>query len=374
MDGRRPELFVDLPWVLAASGTDYEVGHTSTLLAVSDDGGESFRAIELDQPVAAPKAVVHGDTAVLVGLHCAPPAQAGDAVCETAAAEQVAFRIDLAAGTVEAVSAAPIDGTVIAAIGASGSSSVFFAQTADGERIVTVDEDGRWSATPAPVGSDSVCAIDDMLVAVASAAPFTTGSSTPAPGEATGPPQTVPGGSEMPEVGEGEPLWQATVSDDGGASWSEPIPFRSGVARDFSFVLSVTCGPRYVMVNTAQLAAFDPTARRWQAIELPAELDGAIGPGAAAAWASPDEFVTWTLSEALAPPPTGGRPDEPVEAPPRGTRAVEVSGVGTPEVAVEAGPAVDISDGQPADVLSPSAEANGFVVEVGENVALGRVR
>lgn len=374
LEGRRPELFVDLPWVLAASGTDYEVGHRSTLLAVSDDGGESFRAIEFDEPVAAPKAVVHGDTAVLVGLHCAPPVDAGDAVCETAAADQVAFRLDLATGSVEAVTPAPIEGTIVSAIGASGDAAVFFAHTAEGEQIVTRHGDGSWSTAPAPAGADSVCAVDDTLVAVVPAAPFSASPAPTEPGSQTGPPQTAPGGSEMPEVGQGEVLWQATTSRDGGDSWGDPVPFRSQVERDFGFVLGVTCGPRYVMVNTAQLAAFDPAAERWQAIELPAEGASQLAPGGAASWASSNEFVIWTVTEALAPPPTGGGPDEPVESPPRGTRAVEVTGIGSPDVAVGVGPVIDTATGQPANLLSPSAEASGFVVEIGENVALGRIR
>ena len=150
-----------------------------------------------------------------------------------------------------------------------------------------------------------------------------------------------------------------------------PLPF--GIDRDFPFVLGVTCGPRYVLVNTSQVAAFDPDAREWSTVDLPDGLAGAIAPGVAAAWASEDQVVTWTLTEALAPAP-GEAPGEPAEPGPRGSRPVRISGIGTDRPAVEVGEPVDIASGQAAGFLSPSAEANGFVVEMGHDVRLGRLQ
>jgi len=379
LPGRRPHLFVDGSWVLAASGTNYEAGgQTTTLLAASDDGGLSFRSIDIDASLAGPHAVLQGDSAVLVGDHCAPPVESNDAVCATADVRPLAFRVDLASGEVSEITPYPDDVSINGAVGRVDASSIFHGVTrGSGDNVlVRLDDDGTWSTTPAPRNASTVCAIEDTVVAVASAAPLELPAPTDESRPPNAPPQTaVPSQPGIPEVFEGEALWHASVSADGGRSWSDAVAYRSRAERDMSFVIGTTCGPSQVMVNSAQLAAFDPDTQVWTTIELPADLPGGIAPGTAAAWAGPHEFVIWTQGEGIGAPPTASHaPGEVGEAPAIGTRAVRVSGIGTTDQpSVSVGEPVDVSSGQPSAALSPSAAANGFVLIAGDTTTIGRL-
>lgn len=368
LPGRLPELAVDGPRVAAYSGTDFELDHPETLVAVSDDGGASFRGLEFDVPLAGPAAVVRDEELVIVGQRCEPPNDTNDAVCDSESAVVQGFVIDLPTGDVKGLPEAPIQGSVTEAVGLWNDRAVLLAEGDQGPVLLSVGVDGTWAATNAPAETSEVCAIGDHLIAVASAAPLTSGrlGSVGVDGPTEAP-------VEIPEVGSGEPLWTASTSADGGASWSVPEPFISDLGRDFSFEVGVSCGPKYVVVHTTQMAAFDPRSASWQPIELPSELQGAIPPGAAMTWAATDRLTTWTLPFSLGPPPTvdpegGALPP----APNTEIQVVEITGIGS-DATVSVTGKFSTAEGQPVKG-SPSAEAAGLVVEVeGDSANLGRL-
>ena len=368
LPGRLAELAVDGPRVVAYSGTDFELDHPETLVAVSDDGGASFRGLEFDVPLAGPAAVVRDEELVIVGQRCEPPHDTNDAVCDSESAVVQGFVVDLPTGDVKELPEAPVQGSVTEAVGVWKDRAVLLADGGQGPVLLSVGVDGMWAATDAPAETSAVCAVGDQLIAVASAAPLTSGriGSVGVDGPIEAP-------VEIPEVGSGEPLWTASTSVDGGASWAEPEPFISDLGRDFSFEVGVSCGPRYVVVHTAQMGVFDPGSASWQTIELPSELQGAIPPGAAMTWAVPDRLTTWTLPVSLGPPapvdPEGG---EPPPVPNAEIQVVEIAGIGS-DTTVSITGEFSTTEGQPVKV-SPSAEAAGLVVEVEGNTAnLGRL-
>jgi hypothetical protein len=368
LPGRLAELAVDGPSVVAYSGTDFELDHPETLVAVSDDGGESFRELEFDIPLAGPAAVVRDEELVIVGQRCEPPNDTNDAVCDSESAVMQGFVVDLSTGDVKELPEAPVQGAVTEAVGVWKDRSVLLVEGDQGPVLLSVGVDGTWAAMDAPAETSAVCAVGDQLIAVASAAPLTSGRTGSVEVDA---PIEAP--VDIPEVGSGEPLWTASTSADGGASWSEPEPFISDLGRDFSFEVGVSCGPRYVVAHTAQMAAFDPGAATWQPIGLPSELQGAIPPGAAMTWSAPDRLTTWTLPVGTAPPPTidpaGGAPPP---MPASEIQVVEIAGIGS-DASVSITGTFSTAEGQPVKV-SPSAEAAGLVLEIEDDTAnLGRL-
>lgn len=368
LPGRLPELAVDGRRVVAYSGTDFELDHPETLVAVSDDGGASFRGLEFDVSLAGPAAVVRDDELVIVGQRCEPPNDTNDAVCDSEAAGMQGFVVDLSTGDVKELPEAPVQGAVTGVVGVWNDRSVLLAQGDQGPVLLSVGVDGTWSATDAPPETSTVCAVGDQLIAVASAAPLTSGRIGSLDVDAA-----VEAPVEIPDVGSGEPLWTASTSADGGASWSQPEPFISDLDRDFSFEVGVSCGPRYVVAHTAQMAAFDPESASWHPIGLPSELQGAIPPGSAMTWAGPDRLTTWTLPVGVGPPPTVN-PDggEPSRTPDSEIQMVEIAGIGS-DARVSVTGKFATAEGQPVKV-SPSAEAAGLVVEIeGDTANLGRL-
>ncbi len=370
LPGRLGELAVDRNRVVAYSGTDFELDHRETLIASSDDGGATFRRLQFDESLAGLAAVVHGNQLVIVGQRCDPPNDSNDAVCDSEAAEMQGFAIDLDGGEVTKLPDIPVRGSVSEAIGVVRDRVVLLAQSDVGPTLLSVGSDGAWTATEAPTETSAVCAVGDRLVAVASAAPLGSGTSSSG---AEVDSALVEGSMGIPEVGQGQPLWSASTSSDGGETWSDPEPFDSDLGRDFSFELGVSCGPRFVVVHTAQMAAFDVDSGVWHPIALPEELRGAIPPGSAMAWSTPDALTTWTLPESTAPPPTVDATGGDVPRLPAGRiRVVNIANIGS-QARVSVTGTTTTDEGQPVKV-SPSAEAAGLVIEIQNDTAnLGRL-
>jgi hypothetical protein len=282
-----PRIAVSGRSVVAISDRDFSSSATKTAgLALSNDGGASWRTIEVDGPVTeltAIEVVIADDAILVVGSRCDDPGPPDPGNLEGDLPECAgdgmhlpvkAFRIDLDDDHVQPLPSPAPPGTRIRSLGVVDGHPTFIA-TGSGDPKLLLWDDG-WSGRnlPAKTKAMTACATSDQIVAVWA---------------------LVSGDRALvPDLEPGTPLWAASVSTDDGKTWSEASVYTSQAKHDDGAPIepNVDCGPDGLLVSSTQLAAFGYEQRTWRLIRLRAGLTGEsmftdvawLGPGTARLW------------------------------------------------------------------------------------------
>jgi hypothetical protein len=283
--GAFPRIAVSGRSVVAISDSDFSAGWKAAGLALSNDGGASWRTIGVDGPVTeltAIEVVIDDDSILVVGSQCDDPGPPDPGNLEGDQPECAgdgmhmpvrAYLIDLDDDHVQPLPSPADPGTRIRSLGVVDGHPTFVAAGSGVPKLLTWDDGWSGRNLPAKTKAMTACATSDQIVAVWSLV-----SGDPA---------------LSPDVEPGTPLWAASVSTDDGRTWSEASVYASQAKHDgLPITPKIDCGPDGVLVSSAQLAAFGYEQRTWRLVPLPAALTGRsmftdaawLGPGTARLW------------------------------------------------------------------------------------------
>ena len=255
--------------VAVYSGTDHSTSRDKTRAAVSNDGGRSFRTVDIEAELYQPAALVAGDgSVVLVGTTCrqGDPGQscAGDVL------PLEAVRIDSRSATAESLPPTAAAGLVVGPVDGS-EQPTFVVETPQGRQLLRL-VDNEWESLALSEGTFGVCQSDGQLIAI------------------------VPAGQQqagLEPVGEGRALYAAAAPTDGGSTWRQPVPFMSAADRDLYSQVGVSCGEHAVVAMTTQLAVFDVAAGTWSPVGASAE-PMVFNPASVVTWLDDSSLVVWS--------------------------------------------------------------------------------
>lgn len=298
MSGQRPQIAASESWVIAYSGTDFDLDRATTRLALSRDGGHNFATTPFDEQLYNPGVVIRDSDAIVVGTNCSrPPANQGFS-CAPEDEGVVARRLDLDTRAVHELPDPPLSGFVTDSVGWAAGRAWFDMSSTTGRVLLGWSDDEGWLVADLADATQRICPVGDVLVAVTLGAAAADPRSGPGPME-QGDNATGMAGSAIEPTDRGAPLFSASTSDDG-STWSTPTTLTSEHDDDFNFIVGVSCGPTAVVAYTKQVGVYAPDEGAWRHVQVPQGI--AVGPGTANAWTSNDELRLWSLPTSEAVP------------------------------------------------------------------------
>jgi hypothetical protein len=285
-----PYMTAENDQLVVYSGADHAEDEPSASFLVSSAGGRDLRRVAASLPVGRMGVVIGDDGIYVMGQRCAEPDRPDDD-CDPNVKDVVSYRIDPDTLAVHPIDPPPLEGEVSDAIRLKDGRPAFVVTTRRGpvededvtSRLVAWSGEG-WRMSSLPADTFRVCSAEGVTIAVA---------------------PELSAHRELDEpVMKGEVIWKAFVSDDGGATWSDPIPYRSRLPHDSSTSPATSCGSRGVAVMSTQLSVLDIDSREGTAVDL-AKADRP-DPGTSAIWNGDGALSFWvTVARPDATEPNG---------------------------------------------------------------------
>lgn len=364
---RRADVAVGPGGLVTFAGVDFGLGNAEVDLAVSTDDGRSFSRLPFEPRLSDIGVVVGDDEVLVVGSPCAEPDGSDeDAVCAPAEPSLSAYALDLGSGEGRELPEPPIVGFVTDSVGEVDGRSAVIVSADAGPTLLAWSDDQGWSTNVLPTETTRVCTSGGVLTAITNGQSLTASAELVEPPLRESGPFPVAPPPPIEPVPAGQPLWSAHVSQDGGQTWGDAVPFPAGQTRDFGFALSVACGPEAVLVHTAQVAVFDPEVREWTIVDLG---DGApVGLGGEIVWVGDDAVRVWPGAE-ISRPVEEGKGTSPLPVTASTVKIVNLLGDRPTVETTASGLPPGVT---PSALRGAGATSTGFVLLVGETFQLAR--